>query len=220
MNNVRRDDIAKLADIGLNFDAPWQVVDHFEKIVAEYFGSTHAVAVDCCTHGIELVLRLLPRVNQPIKIPAHTYMSVPMTLEILGIDYQLTNEQWYENYTLDPYPIIDAATQWKENSYVSGTYTVLSFQFQKHLAIGRGGMILLDNEQHYDVLQRMVRDGRDRTIGHNIDNVKSLGFHYYLTPEDAARGITLFYMLKNCSWEGWNWKDYTDLRNKDFFRDK
>lgn len=220
MNNIKRNDIEALAELGLQFDQPWMVVDHFEKIVAEYFGSSYAVAVDCCTHGIELLLRLLPRVKSKVKLPAHTYMSVPMTLEILGLEYQLTDEQWYENYTLDPYPIVDAATQWREHSYQAGTYMVISFQYQKHLAIGRGGMILLDDHDHYNKLQHMVRDGRDRTLSHVVDNVKTLGFHYYMTPEDAARGIKLFHLLKNSAWQSWNWQNYTDLRTKEFFYGK
>jgi dTDP-4-amino-4,6-dideoxygalactose transaminase len=30
-----------------------------EQRVSDFFGSPYAVAVDCCTHGIELCLRLL-----------------------------------------------------------------------------------------------------------------------------------------------------------------
>lgn len=220
MNSIRRTDIAELTNLGLEFQEPWQIVDYFEKLIAEYFGAPYAVAVDCCTHGIEVLLRLLPKSNQKVSIPAHTYMSIPMTMEILGIDYQLTDHRWSENYQLDPYPIIDAATQWRANSYRYGTYTVISFQFQKHLAIGKGGMILLDNVDHYNILQHMVRDGRDRTIKHDIDNVKTVGFHYHMTPEDAARGIKLFHMLKDVPWQHWSWNNYTDLRNKDVFRGK
>jgi len=57
-------------------------VTEFENTIADYFGSPYAVAVDCCTHGIELCLRL-----QDIKetlCPKHTYVSVPMTLMFYG----------------------------------------------------------------------------------------------------------------------------------------
>ena len=30
-----------------------------EERVSNYFGAPYAVAVDCCTHGIELALRLI-----------------------------------------------------------------------------------------------------------------------------------------------------------------
>lgn len=219
-SNLQRQDIQYLKSYGLSFEQPWMVVDYFEKIIANYFGSKYAVAVDCCTHGIELCLRLLPRHNTITKIPAHTYMSVPMTFEILNIPYQLVDLNWYESYQLDPYPIIDAATQWRENSYIPGTYTVISFQFQKHLSIGKGGMILLDHYDHYEILQKMTRDGRDRKLKHDVDNVKTIGFHYHMTPEDAARGINLFIETKDNDWKAWGHDNYTDLRLKGVFRGK
>ena len=35
----------------------FNTVTKFENKIAEFFGSPYAVAVDCCTHGIELCLR-------------------------------------------------------------------------------------------------------------------------------------------------------------------
>ena len=35
----------------------FEVVNKFENKIAEFFGAPYAVAVDCCTHGIELCLR-------------------------------------------------------------------------------------------------------------------------------------------------------------------
>jgi dTDP-4-amino-4,6-dideoxygalactose transaminase len=119
--NIRRNDIEELKNIGLTFKESWMVVDHFEKTVAKYFWAPYAVAVDSCSHGIELCLRLLPRVADPVKIPAHTYMSVPMTMEILNIPYVLTDEQWSESYTLDPYNVVDAATMWSPDAYQAKT---------------------------------------------------------------------------------------------------
>lgn len=217
LEKFQRQDIENLKSYGLSFEQPWMVVDYFEKLVAEYFGAKYAVAVDCCTHGLELCLRLLPKHKTITKIPAHTYMSVPMTFEILNIPYQLVDLDWQEFYHLDPYPIIDAATQWRKNSYIPGTYTVISFQFQKHLSIGKGGMILLDHQGHYEILQKMTRDGRDRTLRHDVDNVNSVGFHYHMTPEDAARGINLFMQTKDSNWQPWGHSNYTDLRLKDVF---
>ena len=43
-----------------------------------------------------------------------------------------------------------------------GTHMVLSFQFQKHLKIGRGGMILTDNKEAYeDYLKDLVQKFQD-----------------------------------------------------------
>ena len=38
----------------------------------------------------------------------------------------------------------------------------ISFQFKKHLNIGRGGIILTDNETSYAALKKMSYDGRLR----------------------------------------------------------
>jgi len=217
---VKRTDIQELEEFGLTFSENWQVVDHFEKTLADYVGSPYAVATDCCSHGLELCLRLLPKAASPVTVPCYTYVSVPMTLEILNIDYRLVDIKWQGSYRLDPYPVVDAATLFAANSYESGTYMVISFQYQKHLPIGKGGMIFLDNKQHYEKLQRMVRDGRDRTKGHSNDNIKELGYHYHMIPEDAARGLKLFNLLKDQPNHAWSHKDYTDLRLKDFFKDR
>lgn len=219
-DEIRRNDINELLRFGLEFQEPWQVIEHFEKTLAEFFGAPYAVATDSCSHGIELCLRALPRVSSRVSIPKNTYMSVPMTLDILNIPYTLTDQQWHGKYFIDPYPIIDAATLFSRNSYVPGMYMCISFQFQKHLPIGRGGMIFLDNQEHYEKLQLMVRDGRNRKIGHDNDNVKELGFHYHMIPEDAARGIKLFMLLKDKPNRPWGSSDYTDLKTKDFFKDK
>jgi dTDP-4-amino-4,6-dideoxygalactose transaminase len=35
----------------------FQAVTEFENKIAEFFGSPYAIAVDSCTHGVELALR-------------------------------------------------------------------------------------------------------------------------------------------------------------------
>ena len=35
----------------------FEAVSKFEKKVAEFYGAPYAVAVDCCTHALELCLR-------------------------------------------------------------------------------------------------------------------------------------------------------------------
>ena len=53
----------------------FQVVKEFENKIAEFFGSTYAVAVDCCTHGVELCLRY--ENSSHITVPRNTYISIP-----------------------------------------------------------------------------------------------------------------------------------------------
>ena len=80
-----------------NYNMSFDKVTEFEDIIATYFGSPYAVAVDCCTHGIELCLRL-----QDIRetlCPKHTYVSVPMMFKKLVINWTWNNEQWQDYYS-------------------------------------------------------------------------------------------------------------------------
>jgi len=52
--------------------------------------------------------------------------------------------------------VIDAAVLWKKDSYIPGTFMSLSFQYQKHLSLGRGGMILTDNKEAAIQLKKNV----------------------------------------------------------------
>ena len=58
-------------------------VKKFEQEIAKFFGSPYAVAVDCCTHGIELCLRY--KEVKKMIVPAHTYISVPLLSKKLNI---------------------------------------------------------------------------------------------------------------------------------------
>lgn len=189
---------------------PHQVVEKFENTIADFFGSTFCVSVDSCTHALEMSLRLSPPPSK-LDLTAWTYMSVPMTLEKLGIDYRLVDTRWHSYYYLTDC-VIDAAVLWRENSYVKGTKMCLSFQYKKHCPIGRGGAILLDDRDQYNLLQKMVADGRDRHKLQIEDTVNMIGYHYYMTPEDAARGLKLFDFVKHLPEERKGWQNYRDLR--------
>ena len=117
----------------------FKVVSDFENKVAQWFGAPYGVSVDCCTHGIELCLR--QQNIKSITIPKRTYISIPFLANKLGIELKWKNENWEEYYNIGETNIYDAAVLWRENSYLPGTFMVLSFQFQKHLSLGRGGMI-------------------------------------------------------------------------------
>jgi dTDP-4-amino-4,6-dideoxygalactose transaminase len=212
-------EIEQLRQRGLEFKRPQQIVDHFERLVADYFGAPFAVATDCCTHAIELVLRYLD-CRERLILPRHTYMSVPMILDKVDIDYQLQQINWYSTYDVIPGLLIDAATLWQRDSYQPGTYMCLSFQYKKHLAIGRGGMILLDNHAAYERLRRMRHDGRNPDVDQWDDNVCELGYHYNMTPEYAARGIMIFEELRDVPWQAWNWSQYRDLAEFPIFKDR
>jgi dTDP-4-amino-4,6-dideoxygalactose transaminase len=188
----------------------------FEEQIANFFGSPYAVAVDCCTHGIELCLR-----DQEISmftVPKRTYISVPFLAHKLNIAFNWRNEDWADYYYLGGTNIIDAAVLWKENSYISGTFMCLSFQYRKHLSLGRGGMILTDNKSAADRLKKMSYDGRCPDIPWREQNIKTFGYHYYMTPETAALGIKKLPEAISTPPKQWTVEDWPDLSKMEIFK--
>ncbi len=209
---AQRQELNCLLQHGYEFDHPWQVIDIFEKKVAAFFGAPYAIAVDSCTHALELSVLLLNQPNMVIDVPVHTYMSVPMMLTKIRQPWRFVEKHWVDSfYALDSLPVVDAAFLWKSDSYQSGTLTSISFQHKKHIPIGRGGMILTDNYEHYFCLQKMCRDGRDRSLLQTQDDITDMGYHYYMTPEDGARGILLFDKLYDMQPVIKSWTNYKKL---------
>lgn len=118
------------------------IVEKFEEKISDFFGCPYAIALDSCTHGIELALRFTKA--SKITCPKRTYLSIPFLSEKLNINLEWKDENWQDYYYLTE-NIIDAAVLWKKNSYISNTFMGISFQYQKHLSLGRGGVLLLDN---------------------------------------------------------------------------
>ena len=93
----------------------FEIISDFEKSISNFFGSKYAVCVDSCTHGVELCLRLTK--SKKIKVPKHTYLSIPFLSKKLNISLEWTDEVWVDYYYLTD-NVIDAAVLWKENSYI------------------------------------------------------------------------------------------------------
>ena len=196
----------------------FEVVKEFENKIAKFFGSPHAVAVDCCTHGIELCLR-----QQNIKcitVPKRTYISVPFLANKLGIELRWRDETWVDYYKLGGTNIYDAAVLWKENSYIPGSFMCLSFQFQKHLNLGRGGMILTDNQEAATELKKMSYDGRHPDIPWREQNIKTKGYHYYMAPETATNGLEKLSEAIKTKPRQWVITDWPDLTQMEIFKNE
>ena len=193
----------------------FEVVQEFEKEIASFFGSPFAVAVDCCTHAIELCLRY--KETKSFSVPTRTYISVPFLANKLNIDFTWRDEEWQDFYYLDD-NIIDAAVLWEKDSYISGTFMCLSFQFRKHLSLGRGGAILLDNLEDYNNLKKMSYDGRLPNIPWRDQNISSFGYHYYMTPETAKLGLTKLPDAIKTKPKKWVVTDWPDLTKMEIFK--
>ena len=137
----------------------------------------------------------------------------------MGISLEWRTENWHDYYYLTE-DIVDAAVLWKKNSYVPGTFMCLSFQFQKHLSLGRGGVILLDDIDAAQELKKMSYDGRIPILPWREQDISSMGYHYYMTPETAALGLKKLKEVKNDRPKEWFASDYPDLTKMKAFRIK
>ena len=195
----------------------FEIISEFEKSISEFFGSPYAVAVDSCTHGIELCLRYTNETK--ISVPNRTYLSVPFLAEKMGLEREWRDEVWEDYYTLNygDKKIIDAAVLWKKNSYIPNTFMCISFQYKKHLSLGRGGIILLDDVNDYIELKKMSYDGRLPNIPWRDQDIDTIGFHYYMTPETAKLGLDKIQLAIDTPPKKWVVTDWPDLTKMKIF---
>jgi dTDP-4-amino-4,6-dideoxygalactose transaminase len=189
-------------------------IKRFEIALAEYTGAPYAIMTDCCTHAIELCLRY-DKVRG-LKMTPFTYLSIPMTMHKLGIDYVYLDEEeqtWVGEYQFRYTRIWDSARRLEKDMYRDGQMQCLSFGHTKPLHIGRGGAILLDNKKAYDEIICMRYDGRDLNTSPWEDQKEfKIGYHYKPTPEEAVQGIALLQGIKEFPVTP-KFVQYPDLRN-------
>ena len=193
-----------------------ETVTSFENEIAKFYGAPYGVAVDSCTHAIELCLRY--KEVKKFTIPPNTYPSIPGLAKKIGIEFEWKEEDWKDYYYLGGTNIIDAAVFWKENSYIQDTFMCLSFQYQKHLSLGRGGMILTDDKEARDKLVKMAHDGRKPGIPWIKQNIDVIGYHYYMIPEIAEEGLRKLPEAIKTNPKKWSITEWPDLRNMEIFK--
>ena len=179
------------------------VVRQFEKTIAKYCGAKYGVAVESCSAALFLCCVYL-KVKE-VTVPSKTYFSVPCSIIHSGGKIRFVDEEWSGAYQLKPYPIWDSAARFKRKMYVDGSFYCISFQSSKLIPIGRGGMILTDNKKAANWFRKMRNDGR-REILKEKDNVTLVGWNFYMTPQQAAQGLDLFY------WRIFGKEDLPDLK--------
>lgn len=177
-----------------DYKNPFDAIFEFESALAEYVGAPFCVTTDSCTHAMEVALRLTHNHNQ-VTIPAHTYISVPMTLHKLNIPIQyMPNVDWWEflGYHLLGSNVYDYARRWMPDMYKSGEVQCVSFGKTKPIEIGTGGAIFTDSKDLYERASMMRYDGRDiRVSPWSAQKHFAVGFHYYMKPEDCVTGMNI-----------------------------
>jgi hypothetical protein len=174
---------------------PYKVVKMFEEEVARYVGSKYAVSVDSCTNALFLCLMYQKHIGidvKEVKIPSKTYLSVPQSIIHAGLEPVLdsTINDWKGIYQLGDLPIYDAAKRFTSNMYIQDSFMCLSFHIKKHLKIGKGGMILTNDEKAVEWFKMARYEGRTEKLYHE-DDIFMLGWNMYMTPQEAAHGLAL-----------------------------
>lgn len=219
---------------------PFQVVKDFEAALCEYTGAPYAVAVTSCTMALLLACAWQKYKNPKpedrdawnwIEIPKRTYIGVPMSIKHAGFNVVFRDGEWIGQYNLNPYPIWDSARWFTKglfnyitasevklrNERVFDKYICTSFHWTKTLAIGQGGAILHDNPEA-DVWFRKARfDGRTEGVAPKDDTFNMLGWHCYMSPRDAAEGLSRLAVLPRHN-NPLPSDDYPDLSKMEIFQ--
>jgi dTDP-4-amino-4,6-dideoxygalactose transaminase len=197
----------------------------FEEKLAKFAGSKFAILTDCCTNGLYLSLRYRMEKGElssgeTLEIPRQTYISVPMLIKQLGLQFKLVDKEWSGLYELGHSGVWDSAARFTSGMFVGErALQVLSFQIKKRLPIGRGGVVLTNDSDANHWIRRAAYDGRDLTTKYtDANHVSQIGWHYYMTPEDAARGILIMDQLPLQSPDTMDWSHYPPIDQYEVFR--
>jgi len=172
----------------------------FEEALAAYTGAPYAVVTDGCTHALELCFR--HDQIEHTRFTAYTYLSVPMLMRHLDIEYEMVDEPWIGEYSFLNTRIWDSARRLEPNMYRAGQMQCLSFGWTKPMQLGKAGAILLDDPEAYRKFSRQRSDGRDLHIPWQEETELILGYHYCPTLELCAKGIELLSTIEPKSQPG------------------
>ena len=183
---------------------PYSIVEQFEDAVAEYTGAPYAVSVSSCTNAIFLCLQYRKWIStapkewkETIVIPKNTYVGAAMSVLNAGYKLDFGDIEWFGEYYIGHTNIMDSAKRFTSDMYLKGRDQCLSFHSKKILNIGRGGMILTSNKELVDYIKIARWDGRHPNCSLWSERFTIPGWNMYMTPEQAAKGLTLLDHLPN-----------------------
>jgi len=197
---------------------PYDSVEELEKRIAEYAGAPYAVAVDSCSNAllIAFAYRFACGYSKEVVLPKYTYVGVAQAVLNAGGSIKFVDMDWKGAYPIDPVKVVDSARRFTSGMYIPDTLYCLSAHWWKHLPMGRGGFILTDDADAVVALKRMRYDGRAIGVAPKDDNF-TRGFHCYMLPEEASRGLMLMMNMKkenaDIPWDG-----YRDLSTCEVFK--
>lgn len=192
-----------------NFESnPYAVVKQFEQALCDYTGAPYAVTVTSCTEALMLAVAYHVKRRQDssehsdrrmdrttVTIPNRTYVGVPAAIIHGGGLVRFRDEDWLGAYQLSPLPVWDCALLFTSDMYIPNQFQCVSFHWRKTLSIGQGGAILHDDPNADAWFRRMRFDGRTEGVEPKNDNITEVGFHCFMSPRDAAEGLSRLAIL-------------------------
>ena len=173
-----------------DYKNPFDAILAFESAVAKFTGAPYCVTTDCCSHAIEIAFRLAHD-GSAVTFPARTYLSVPMTLRKVGVDYVMIDQPWRTSYQFEGSNIWDCAREFTPDMYRAGTVQCISFGRTKPLQLSRGGCLLTDSAELHRSASMMRSDGRNLFQYSPWKNQQTfrVGYHYTMKPEECVEGL-------------------------------
>lgn len=206
---------------------PYRVILDFEKEVALYTGAPYCIAVNSCTNALYLSLLWCKKqyTSETVYIPSKTYVSVPMQVIKAGFKLQFTDEDWEGMYRLTPFNLFDAARRFSKNMFVAAPFSYksknvimcTSHHWTKILGIQHGGCILHNIPEADEFFRAMRHDGRIDGKPITNENIKYIGEHCPMPPENAAAGLVRLANLPDYNRDLPN-SDYPDLSTFEVFK--
>lgn len=181
---------------------PFELVDLFEKRVAEFCGAKYAASLDCATNGLFLALKWYKAEGNTVILPSRTWISVPNCVLRAGAKVKFEDVEWDTSYQLKPYPIYDSAVCFNKGMHKGGTVTVVSFHIRKPLPISKGGCVLTDDYHMWKWLKTISNNGRSldasekKFVMYKDDVITTKNtYNMYMEPEKCATGLDILNTL-------------------------
>lgn len=176
---------------------PW--VERFEYEFAKLIGAKHAVAVINATSGLHAVITVMPKLAE-YRIPSLSFVATANAVAYGGHKIRFVEFYTYCDVAVDflghPHFNVGAVIQDAAQSMGSkfhGSYTgshgtaVFSFNQNKIITTGGGGMITTDNEAMAKELKHLVTTAR---VWHKWETShNSVAWNYRMSDLSAAVGV-------------------------------
>ena len=87
------------------------------------------------------------------------------------------------------------------------------------MKIGKGGMVLTDDKDFVDWFRRSRYEGRGWKTFYKDDNIRTMGWNMYMTPQQAAHGLAMMQNYPDHKQDMDELNGYRDLTEFTVFKD-